>query len=562
MVQEAIKIKNHLLHNFIFDIIFFMTQNNKKERKNKDNTFISTYQTHQTHLTSSQIEAFDDVCHLFQTQKRKWFNNKEKNRTNFIQSQKTMINGKYELPFSYRFFQGIKQEVQGMIKSIDSNRKNYIEDLNGKLKDQQKRIKKQSEKYKNGKLYAEALRLSDDDLKKSLFYLRGRYNRLYHLKNSINNIVNDTKTSNYSICFGGKKLLQQRHLCKNDNEIIAWKKEWYEKRNNAFLLVGSWDESFGCSNGQLDYDIDKDEFLFSLTIPTILKNKHGEKIIIHNVNIPKYCRKQIKHEVLKHKNNDTNKEAISFRFIKSKKGYRINISLNHQKQNIITSSKYGVIGLDINPDNLAVTEINQHGNLIHSFVIKMDLQNKTSEQRLAIVGDSVKKLMNYCSKTNKHLVVENLDFNKKRNDLHNNTNANYARMLSSFAYQKILSLIEIQSYKMGIAIIKVNPAYTSIFGKTHFAVEKGLSNHQAAAMVIARRFYHFKEIVKRKITIVSKGEVFTLLVPEGKQKLPTFTKWLRGECNKNKFASTVEKYVPPNRRRQVLGESGSILKAN
>ena len=479
----------------------------KKKRKNKDDSFISTYQTLQNNFNNQEINTLDAIACLFQTQKRIWFNDKDRDRPNFIQKQKIVLNNKVMLPFTYRFFQGIRQEVSGMEKSIDSNRKNYLVDINSRLVSHKKSLKKKSDKYKNGVKFQDKLNISDEKIKKNLFYLRSSYKKLYSLQNQIHEITINTKNKHYPICFGGKKLLNERHSCSNEQEVETWKKEWNKKRNGNFMLVGSHDETQGNSSCQLFYDEKSNQFNFKLPIPNVLKEKYGNELVLKNITIPSYCRDQVKFEVLKHQNNDKEKESLSFRFIKKEKGYAINIGLNIKKKIIKTTSKLGVVGLDINPDNLAVTEVNQFGDFLHSFVIPMDLEGKSSEQSMAIIGDSIKRLMNFCEETNKHLIVEDLNFKKKRSELHKSKSIKYSQMLSSFAYQKVLSLIEIQSYKRGIFVKKVNPAYTSVIGKTHFSIRLGLSDHQGAAMVIARRFYECKEIIKKVVTIRRKSRV-------------------------------------------------------
>ena len=78
-------------------------------------------------------------------------------------------------------------------------------------------------------------------------------------------------------------------------------------------------------------------------------------------------------------------------------------------------------------------------------------------------------------------------------------------MLSSFAYQQVINGIKVNGYKFGINIKEVDPSYTSIIGKNKYAIPLGLSVHQAAAFVIARRGYAYKEKIKQaRNKIISK----------------------------------------------------------
>ena len=59
--------------------------------------------------------------------------------------------------------------------------------------------------------------------------------------------------------------------------------------------------------------------------------------------------------------------------------------------------------------------------------------------------------------------------------------------------------MEREAIREGVETIKVNPAYTSIIGKYKYQKQFGLTVHQAAAMVIARRGYKFKEILPKAV---------------------------------------------------------------
>ena len=65
-----------------------------------------------------------------------------------------------------------------------------------------------------------------------------------------------------------------------------------------------------------------------------------------------------------------------------------------------------------------------------------------------------------------------------------------------------------------IEVKEVNPAYTSVIGRTNFAKKYGLTIHQSAAFVIARRSCGFSEEPPRH---------FEEKIPDGKGNLVTFS---------------------------------------
>jgi IS605 OrfB family transposase len=89
------------------------------------------------------------------------------------------------------------------------------------------------------------------------------------------------------------------------------------------------------------------------------------------------------------------------------------------------------------------------------------------------------------------VVIEKLDFSKKKACLRE-MGPKYARMLSGFSYSTFNGFIESKGKKAGVKIRKVNPAYTSQIGQMKIMARYGLSSHEFAACVIARRAYYFK----------------------------------------------------------------------
>ena len=62
-----------------------------------------------------------------------------------------------------------------------------------------------------------------------------------------------------------------------------------------------------------------------------------------------------------------------------------------------------------------------------------------------------------------------------------------------FACNKIQQLAEHKSNKYHTALIYINPAYTSMLGRLKYKKRYGLSVHEAASLVIARRGQGYKE---------------------------------------------------------------------
>ena len=523
--------------------------NNKKPRKNKKDSFQLTIKTTQTVNDNHKDILYESIL-LFNLHKRYYLNfnqgtftNEKQKRTQFMHYQKRAFG---YLPYQYRFLQGMKQEIGGMKKSIESNNKNYILDKETKLKQVNTTITSVSKSYKK-----EKNRKKDFDSDK-VAELKEILKNLYTKKQNIENDINELKKKKISICFGGKKLAKKRHRVK-ETELKAYREAWFHKRHNQMLLVGDHKEAKGNSLCQLSYNEETDTFSLNYKIPYCLQTKFNqESITIENVNIPAYQREEVKQQVLAHKYKDKKREALSFRFIYDKTNtFRLNISVNIKKPKIITSHYNGLIGIDINNDHLAVVEIDRHGNFLECMKLPLDLENKTTGQRNDIIGKTLIKLKDYALLKNKDIVVEKLDFkNKKRELKDRNQDRKYNKMLSQFSYQKILNGIDMIGNKYGIRIRKVNPAYTSLIGEVKYSNELGLSIHMAAAYVIARRGYEYKEKIRKIIHIKRQKAVLALPVPEEIRK---DVGWYKVKNLKKKVDQiNVGKYVPHNKRFEEI----------
>ena len=57
----------------------------------------------------------------------------------------------------------------------------------------------------------------------------------------------------------------------------------------------------------------------------------------------------------------------------------------------------------------------------------------------------------------------------------------------AFGYGKIKAYFISRGYREGVEVHQVNPAFSSVIGRVNFMERYGLSVHQAAALVMARR---------------------------------------------------------------------------
>jgi len=150
----------------------------------------------------------------------------------------------------------------------------------------------------------------------------------------------------------------------------------------------------------------------------------------------------------------------------------------------------GSIGVDTNPDRVAITEVTSDGNLIKSFTI---LNNRmffaSTPKRNYQIGCMVKQITNYALRHNKAIVFENLKFKKE----FENQGRKFNRVKSTFVWKKLLTLLKHKCIENAIIYRKVNPAFTSVIGRFKYQKMYNLSIHESASYVIARRGLGFNE---------------------------------------------------------------------
>ena len=190
-------------------------------------------------------------------------------------------------------------------------------------------------------------------------------------------------------------------------------------------------------------------------------------------------------------------QAISYRFKRDGRGWRVFVSTNMMDVPVVTDQRSGVIGIDLNADHLAVAETDASGNCLNAWRVPLVTYGKSTHQAEALIGDAVAWVVEYARDAGKPIVIEKLDFRQKKAVLEGD-NQRYSRMLSSFSYGKVKAYLISRGYRQGVEVHQVNPAYSSVIGRVKFMERYGLSVHQAAALVLARRLLGCSERIPRR----------------------------------------------------------------
>ena len=369
--------------------------------------------------------------------------------------------------------------------------------------------------------------------------LHQKRRRLANLKYRLRNVSADTDSGRLRLCFGSKKLWRsQYHLEANGYESHAeWLDDWRYARSNEFFVLGSRDETAGCQLCVASV-ADDGSLMLRLRMPDCLAQEYGKHLVIENVRFAygheqvlaalqsnadyKDCRRQQGEKAARATDLG---QAISYRFKRDARGWRVFATTRMVKTPVLTDRSLGAIGVDLNADHLAVTETDRSGNFVNAFSVPLVTYGKSAHQAEALIGDAVARVVEYARQARKPLVIERLNFQRKKAALEGESRGR-SRMLSSFGYGRMKAYLLSRGYRQGVEVCQVNPAYSSLIGRVKFMERYGLSVHQAAALALARRLLGCREGIPRQRTApLDNGGHVTFSVPVRKRVKHVWSYW-------------------------------------
>ena len=211
------------------------------------------------------------------------------------------------------------------------------------------------------------------------------------------------------LCLGSKRLWRKQHnLEANDYASHEeWQRDWRDARSNEFFVLGSRDETGGC---QLCVATVADDGTLTLRLrmPDCLAEQHGKYLIIPHVRFA-YGHDQVlgalqsNADFAAHKRKHGDKaaratalgQAISYRFKRDGKGWRVFATTELPEVEITTDRRRGAIGVDLNADHLAVAETDAAGNYMNAWRVPLVTYGKNSNQAEALIGDAVANVVQY-----------------------------------------------------------------------------------------------------------------------------------------------------------------------
>ena len=369
--------------------------------------------------------------------------------------------------------------------------------------------------------------------------VHGKRRRLANLKFRLSGLEADLAAGRVRLCFGSKKLWRKQHHLEQNGYASheEWQQDWRDVRSNEFFVLGSRDETAGCQLCVASVN-DDGTLTLRLRMPDSLAGRHGKYLVVPNVRFAYGHEKVLaalgsNTEYVVYRREHGEKEArvtalgqaISYRFKRDAKGWRVFATTELPEVEVTTDRRRGAVGVDLNADHLAVVETDASGNYVKAWRVPLVTYGKRHHQAEALIGDAVASVVEYARGAGKPLVVEKLDFRQKKAVLEGESRR-YSRMLSGFSYGKVKAYFISRGYREGVEIIEVNPAHSSVVGRVKFMERYGLTVHQAAALVLARRLLGCSErIPRRRVCPVGNGVYVAFTVPVRKRVKHVWTYW-------------------------------------
>lgn len=224
-------------------------------------------------------------------------------------------------------------------------------------------------------------------------------------------------------------------------------------------------------------------------------------------------------EMLQAKKQERKAICYNFQLKREKTGRRyliVSVTLLLENKYCNESLEKGCVSIDLNYDHVAVSELDEKGNRLGGIVIRFSPELKTKGQISEEIGRVMAKVGRYCAERKKPLIMEDLDTTLAKHGMkYGGKKKN--RHASLFAYRKMTTCLENQSYKQSFGIYKINPAYTSQMGKFLYLRPLGLSIHEAASYTIGLKGMGIRE------KLLPDERLLVLLPEKTKEKLKNGT---------------------------------------
>ena len=428
-----------------------------------------------TSLNKDLIDYIDKTLPFYSKAVRESFhtikNSKSFNKSNY----NSYLQQKYDI--TKRTANSIISDAQGRLNALIELKQYEQKQLKLKISNLEKNIipKLVQKREINSKILNCGGKVSFIKQRNLRLKIVSKKNKLNCLKQKLSNITYQIENKKIKLCFGTRDLLKRDY------------QKFKQKRDSQLSFVGCKSEP-GCNQQlQLVFNPKNNQFKIKLRKDFGFKKSKGkDKIVEGQVYFRNHKNKIV--SILKNKNS-----PLTYKIIKNNNRFYLycTFEIQLEKEDYLTRSNYGTIGLDFNKGFVTLSETNNYGDLIDVDIFRYRFRSgKKTKTDLQKIANEVVQLSR---EKGKDLCIENLNFTKTKSKTDSKIGKQYNQMIHSLAYSQFINLIENSAFKNSIRIIKVNPAWTSWLAKKLYCPTMKLNVHIGAAYVIARRGQGYKD---------------------------------------------------------------------
>jgi IS605 OrfB family transposase len=360
------------------------------------------------------------------------------------------------------------------------------------------------------------------------------------------------------VVFGGQRNLELR--LKGDLS----REEWQRLRAQGFYSRGEKNKQ-GNLHTRLRYDENSEQFYLRIGFPQEERRCRYEWFPIQAPTKERY------RDLLLAASQGQEAYSVEVRW--RDEGYYAHVTVEEKTPGRVTRQIGAgrIAAADLNLDRIAVAVIDSEGQYRGSSVYGCGaLAHAGRGKRSWLIGNLAREIVDdLVTQGVGALVLEQLDI-KQTHD----TNARYNRRTVNFTYRRLHDGLVREALRAGLQVKLVNPAYSSVIGRLKYAGQYGISDHQAAAYVLARRGIELREGLPKPLVKVLPdlvGTLDTLLPSLAGYKLEQAQKWRERLVNWRRYSPRESKHpwllwatvesVCKLTKRQLTWSSDSLIVA-
>jgi IS605 OrfB family transposase len=279
------------------------------------------------------------------------------------------------------------------------------------------------------------------------------------------------------VVFGGRRNL----ILRREGQLS--REEWRALRAHAFYSRGEKNKQ-GNLHTRLRYDKDSGQLYLRIGFP-----RKGERCRYEWFPIQVPDKERYRYLLLEASRGE---EAYSVEVRRREGEYYAHITVEEKTAGRVAGEIQAkrIAAADLNLDRVAVAVSDNEGQYRGSRVYACSaLAHASRGKRDWIIGNLVHQIVSdLIDQGVEALVLEQLDI-KQTHD----TNARYNGRTVNFTHRRLHDGMVREALRAGLQVKRVNPAYSSVMGRLKYAGPYGISDHQAAAYVLARRGIGLRE---------------------------------------------------------------------